>query len=113
MKVTEQIDATEASAVDPYKFLAATRALRHPDGLDREHPGGAGLENGFTANWKVNGLNRWTVPFGWSFGRIVRVGKLPINAQLGAYYNLINPQDLPYGKWQVRLQVAMLFPKSK
>jgi phospholipid/cholesterol/gamma-HCH transport system permease protein len=27
MKVTEQIDAMEASAVDPHKFLAATRIL--------------------------------------------------------------------------------------
>src|SRR5882672_7491618 len=27
MKVTEQIDAMEASAVNPYKFLAATRVL--------------------------------------------------------------------------------------
>ena len=49
MKVTEQIDAIEASAVNPYKFLVATRVsslhlngssayccsrfLRHPDGL--------------------------------------------------------------------------------
>ena len=27
MRVTEQIDAMEASAVDPYKYLAATRIL--------------------------------------------------------------------------------------
>ena len=27
MKVTEQIDAMQASAVDPYKYLAATRVL--------------------------------------------------------------------------------------
>jgi phospholipid/cholesterol/gamma-HCH transport system permease protein len=27
MKITEQIDAMEASAVDPYKYLAATRVL--------------------------------------------------------------------------------------
>ena len=27
MKVTEQIDAMEASAIDPYKFLVATRVL--------------------------------------------------------------------------------------
>ena len=66
-----------------------------------------------TCNWKADGPNRWTVPFGWSIGKIVRVGKLPVNAQLGAYYNLIHPRDLPYGKWQVRLQVALLFPKSK
>jgi hypothetical protein len=66
-----------------------------------------------TCNWQANGANRWTVPFGWSAGKIVRVGKLPINAQLGAYYNLVHPRDLPYGKWQVRLQIAMLFPKAK
>jgi hypothetical protein len=66
-----------------------------------------------TSNWQASGGNRWTIPFGWSAGKITRVGKLPINAQLGAYYNLVHPRDLPYGKWQVRLQVAMLFPKSK
>ena len=66
-----------------------------------------------TANWRTSSSNRWTVPFGWSFGRILKVGTLPINAQLGAYYNLIHPQNTPYGKWQVRLQVAMLFPKKK
>jgi len=66
-----------------------------------------------TSNWMVHDGNRWTVPFGWSVGRIKRLGTLPINAQLGAYYNLIHPRDLPYGKWQVRLQVALLFPKSK
>ncbi len=66
-----------------------------------------------TSNWRAGAANRWTVPFGWSAGKILRVGKLPLNAQLGAYYNLIHPRDLPYGKWQVRVQVAMLFPKSK
>jgi hypothetical protein len=66
-----------------------------------------------TCNWQATGANRWTVPFGWSVGKIVRVGKLPINAQLGAYYNLMHPEDLPYGKWQVRMQIALLFPKAR
>jgi hypothetical protein len=66
-----------------------------------------------TADWRANGVNRWTVPFGWAFGRITRVGKLPINAQLGSYYDLIHPRDLPYGKWQVRMQLVLLFPKAK
>ncbi|HWB85997.1 MAG TPA: hypothetical protein VG675_17775 [Bryobacteraceae bacterium] len=66
-----------------------------------------------TANWRVNGENRWLVPFGWAVGKIVNVGKLPINAQLGVYYNLIHPKDLLYPKWQIRLQVALLFPRSK
>jgi phospholipid/cholesterol/gamma-HCH transport system permease protein len=53
MKVSEQIDAMEASAVNPYNFLAATRVLacilmlplltlgflRRRDGLGREHRG--------------------------------------------------------------------------
>lgn len=66
-----------------------------------------------TSNWRAGGANRWTVPFGWSAGKIFKAGKLPLNAQLGAYYNLIHPRDLPYGKWQVRVQIAMLFPKAK
>ena len=65
-----------------------------------------------TSNWMEDGANRWTVPFGWSVGRIIQAGTLPLNAQLGAYYNVIHPRDLPYGKWQVRVQVALLFPKS-
>jgi hypothetical protein len=33
--------------------------------------------------------------------------------QLNTYYNVIHPRDLPYPKWQVRLQVALLFPAAK
>jgi hypothetical protein len=66
-----------------------------------------------TCNWNASGPNRWTVPFGWFVGKIVRAGTLPLNMQLGTYYNLMHPRDLPYGKWQVRAQVAMLFPKAK
>ncbi len=36
-----------------------------------------------TTNWKEDGPNRWLVPFGWSVGRITRLGALPINAQVG------------------------------
>jgi hypothetical protein len=43
----------------------------------------------------------------------VRVGDLPMNFQLGSYYNLIHPENIPYGKWQVRLQAVFLFPKAK
>jgi hypothetical protein len=66
-----------------------------------------------TANWLAPDQNKWLVPFGGGFGRITRVGKQPIVWQLHAYYNLIHPQDIPYAKWQVRLQVALLFPTEK
>ena len=36
-----------------------------------------------TANWAAHGSdNTWTVPVGGGFGRIIRIGKLPVN--LGA-----------------------------
>jgi hypothetical protein len=66
-----------------------------------------------TSNWLASAGNRWLVPFGGGFGKIMRVGDQPIVWQLNTYYNLIHPRDLPYPKWQVRLQVALLFPREK
>jgi len=37
-------------------------------------------------------------------GRVFRIGKLPVNALVGAYYNVVTPQ---YGAdWQLRTQVT-------
>jgi hypothetical protein len=33
--------------------------------------------------------------------------------QIHTYYNAVNPRDLPYPKWQVRLDVVLLFPAEK
>jgi hypothetical protein len=62
-----------------------------------------------TANWEADKDNRWTVPFGGGFGRIIKVGKLPINAQISAYSNVEKPAHSP--DWQLRLQLQFLFPK--
>jgi hypothetical protein len=62
-----------------------------------------------TANWEADSDNRWTVPFGGGFGKIFHVGKQPINAQAGAYYNVEKPDS--GADWQLRLQVQFLFPK--
>ncbi len=66
-----------------------------------------------TANWRAPQNNVWLMPAGFAVGRITRLGNQPINAQAGLYYSAIHPQDLPYGKWQLRLQLAFLFPKAK
>ncbi len=65
-----------------------------------------------TANWEADNANRWTVPIGGGFGRVFRIGKQPINAQLSAYYNALTPEDTGAG-WQVRAQVQFLFPTKK
>jgi len=67
-----------------------------------------------TSNWLAPDNNKWLVPFGAGFGKISRLlDKQPIVWQLNMYYNAIHPRDVPYAKWQVRLQVALLFPAEK
>jgi hypothetical protein len=64
-----------------------------------------------TANWNAASEDRWLVPFGAGFGKIFKLGKLPLNGQLTAYYNAVRPDQTPSPQWQMRAQIAMLFPK--
>lgn len=62
-----------------------------------------------TTDWEADSSERWTVPVGGGAGRLFRIGKLPVNTQLGAYYNVERPE---FGsEWQLRLQIQLLFPK--
>jgi hypothetical protein len=62
-----------------------------------------------TANWEADSGNRWTVPVGGGSGKIVKLGRLPLNFQLQAFYNVERPHDGP--DWQLRFQILFLFPK--
>jgi hypothetical protein len=62
-----------------------------------------------TANWAADADNVWTVPVGGGFGKIQRIGKLPMNFQLQAFYNAVTPDYGP--DWQLRFQVQFMFPK--
>jgi len=62
-----------------------------------------------TANWEADSGNKWTIPLGLGIGQIVRVGKLPVNFQAAAYYNVERPEFA--SRWQVRLQAQLMFPK--
>ncbi len=45
-----------------------------------------------TANW-LSGGEKWTLPVGAQFGRLIKIGgKLPVNLLIGAYYNALRPQ---------------------
>lgn len=62
-----------------------------------------------TANWEADSGNRWTIPIGGGMGKIFRIGKQPVNAQVSAYKNIETPE---FGAdWQIRLQLQFLFPK--
>jgi len=63
-----------------------------------------------TADWEAKqGKNVWTVPVGGGFGRLFRVGKLPVNTSVQAFDNV---ESSEFGTdWTLRLQVQFLFPK--
>lgn len=62
-----------------------------------------------TVNWKAEGSQRWTVPIGGGIGHIFHFGRLPVNMQVAAYYNIAKPD---FGaNWQIRAQVQLMFPK--
>jgi hypothetical protein len=74
-----------------------------------------------TANWVASSGDKWTVPLGAGGGKLFRLkelpggdtlgklGELPVNTQLQAFYNVVRPGDA--ATWQLRLQIQFLFPK--
>jgi hypothetical protein len=62
-----------------------------------------------TGDWTARASDQWTVPVGGGVGKLIRLGKLPINTSLDAYYNADRPKDA--SQWQLRFQVQFLFPK--
>jgi hypothetical protein len=73
-------------------------------------PGGWYLTSGpvITANWLTKNGEKWTVPVGGGFGRLFRLDKLPINAQIQAFYNVVKPTG--GADWTLRFQVQALLP---
>jgi len=63
-----------------------------------------------TANWKADSDNRWVVPVGIGVGKVLKVGKLPLNVSLQGYYNVVTP-DAYGADWTIRAVVSFLFPK--
>jgi hypothetical protein len=63
-----------------------------------------------TVNWNAPDGQKWTVPFGVGIGKIVRLGKLPVNLQLGAYVYAVKPDIAP--DWQFRFQAQFIIPMS-
>jgi hypothetical protein len=79
--------------------------------LNYNFPGGTYLTSGpiITADWKADSSQRWTVPLGMGVGHIFHFGKLPVNAQVAGYYNVVHPDN--GANWQLRAQVQFMFPK--
>ncbi len=61
-----------------------------------------------TVNWQAESGQKWLVPLGGGGGKLVFLGRLPVNLQSQAYYNLVKPDVGP--DWQLRFQVQVLLP---
>ena len=63
-----------------------------------------------TADWKAPSGQQWIVPVGAGVGKLSFLGKLPLNAQIGAFYNVVKPDGA--SDWQLRVQLQVLLPTS-
>jgi hypothetical protein len=79
--------------------------------LNYNFVGGAYLTSSpiVSVNWEAKGSQQWSVPMGGGIGKIFKIGRLPVNSQLGAYYSVVRPEYAP--NWQIRAQVQFMFPK--
>jgi hypothetical protein len=62
-----------------------------------------------TANWEADSDQRWTVPFGLGIGRLVKLGKQPVDFKVQPFWYAVKPDGAP--EWSLQLQVKFLFPK--
>jgi hypothetical protein len=61
-----------------------------------------------TYNWEAKNDDGLTLPLGGGFGRLFRLGKLPINASLGYYRFIEHPQN---ANDLLRIQLKLILPK--
>ena len=64
-----------------------------------------------TANWEAKPDQRWTVPVGGGVGRILHIGKQPVNLYTQFFGNAMRPNGTT--SWSVRFDMQFLFPQKR
>ncbi len=62
-----------------------------------------------TANWNEPSGQKWTVPIGGGFGKLLNLGGQATNLRLESYYNVAHPDDAP--DWSLGFTLQFMFPK--
>lgn len=60
-------------------------------------------------DWLARPDHKVLLPLGGGIGKILHLGKLPVNAEISAYYNVMK-RDLD-ADWQLRFQLQFVFPR--
>jgi len=87
--------AVNASFIQP--FVAFTSKTFTTFGMNTES----------TYNWQAE---QWTVPLNFSVSQLVKIGKMPVQFQLGYRYYVEKPDGGP--DWGLRFTITFLFPKK-
>ena len=67
-----------------------------------------------SADWtQAAAGNRWLVPIGGGLGRTFKAGRQPVDANLTIYRNVVRSASQGSPKWQLSLQVTLLFPSRR
>ena len=61
-----------------------------------------------TADWEADSDNQWTVPLGIGAGKLIRLGKLPVNLNMSYFNNVVKPEYA--ADWTLRIFAAILLP---
>ena len=59
------------------------------------------------ANWEAAEGQKWTIPLGGGFGKMIP-GKIPLDLQTQAFYYVVKPDGS--ADWQLRVQLKLIFP---
>jgi hypothetical protein len=68
-----------------------------------------GYSGSILTDWQAPGGERWTVPLGLSLGKVVKLGILPVQIQIGGQYFVESPTGGP--KWNLQLQITPVIPR--
>jgi hypothetical protein len=68
-----------------------------------------GLAPNITVDWKADDGNEVSFPIGLGFGKLVRLGKLPVKFTFEVDYAVVHPDDIGQG-WSMRLQMIPVLP---
>jgi hypothetical protein len=68
-----------------------------------------GYSGNILADWTAPGRDVWTVPIGASIAKVIKLGILPVQIQIGGQYFAASPVGGP--KWNVQLQITPVIPK--
>jgi hypothetical protein len=68
-----------------------------------------GYSGSITADWKADSGQRWTVPIGMALGKVLKLGKLPVQAQIGGQYFVVRPDGGP--EWDIQIQLTPVIPR--